>query len=199
MKKKKGEPGYLTAQKKRIAVRTVLLFALALAIYLTGYFSTGSNQNLLTIVAVLGCLPASRSAVSLFATLRFHGIGQADLEQIRAHTKHLPTLCDLAFTTYEKNYEIHHMACLGKTLVGYTSHAGCDTAGCEAHLKSMCVQNGLKGVEIKIFRDLPKYLGRLDTLERLAQENNTEKRESGQDTDRELTERLFSLLCAISL
>ena len=63
----------------------------------------------------------------------------------------------------------------------------------------MCVQNGLKGVEIKIFRDLSKYMGRLDTLERLAQENNTEKQESGQDTDREMTERLFSLLCAISL
>ena len=52
-RKKKGEKGYLASQKKVASLRTAFLFGISLAIYLTGYFSTGSNENLLTIVAVL--------------------------------------------------------------------------------------------------------------------------------------------------
>lgn len=164
-KLQKGEKGYLARQRKNTIFRTVILFALSLAIFLTGYFSTGGKENLLTIVAVLGCLPASRSAVNMIMLMRFHGISEKDFSEIDPHTGSCMSLCDLVFTSYEKNYEIHHMAFKGNTLIGYTAKADCDAAKCAKHLHELCAQNRLKEVEIRIFKELPKYINRLDQMQ----------------------------------
>ncbi len=185
---KKGEEGYLRCQKKKTIFRTILLFALPLALYLTGLMVTGSNRNLLTIVAVLGCLPASRSAVNMIVTLRYHGIESEDARKIARHTGSCLALSELVFTSYEKNFEIHHMAYRNHCLIGYTKNPACDQKACETHLKSMCKKNGLTGIEVRIFGELPAYLNRLDALEK---EKDEETPENAQ--------RLRSLLLAISL
>lgn len=166
-KKQKGEKGYLNWQRKYASIRTAVLFLLCLAIFLTGYISTGSNKNLLTVVAVLGCLPACRSAVNMIMILKYHGISGADYEKITQHTGSCAVLADLVFTSYDKNFEIHHMAFKGNSLTGYTANAACDAKACEKHLHSMCVQNRLGDVDIKIFKELPKYVNRLDQMQDL--------------------------------
>lgn len=193
-RKKKGEKGYLAEHKKVTVFRTVLLFALSLAVFLIGYFSTGSNQNLLTIVAVLGCLPASRSAVNMIVTLRYHGINDADYRKIREHEGQCACLADLVFTSYEKNYEIHHMAYADNCLIGYTANEKCDAKACEKHLHGMCVQNNLGDVSIKIFKEMPKYLNRLDQIQRLPE--YTQKEQTAAETK---TAEVLSLMRAISL
>lgn len=166
-KKNKGEKGYLRYQKKATVLRTAALFLLSLAVFLIGFISTGKKENLLTIVAVLGCLPASRSAVNMIMVLRYHGIGEKDYQKIRPHIGACSALADLVFTSYEKNFEIHHMAFKGNSLIGYTADEGCDARACEKHLHGMCAQNNLGDVDIKIFKDLPRYLSRLDQLQAL--------------------------------
>lgn len=166
-KRQKGEKGYLNWQRKYAAIRTAVLFLLCLAIFLTGYISTGSNKNLLTVVAVLGCLPACRSAVNMIMILKYHGISDADYEKIRQHTGSCAVLANLVFTSYDKNFEIHHMAFKGNSLVGYTANAACDAKACEKHLHGMCAQNRLGDVDIKIFKELPKYVNRLDQMQDL--------------------------------
>lgn len=163
----KGEKGYLEYQKKNTIFRTVILFALSLAIFFTGLISTGQKENLLTIVAVLGCLPASRSAVNMIMVLRFKGIKDADFFKIKPHVGTCAALCDMVFTSYEKNYEIHHMAFKGSSLIGFTANPDCDAKKCEKHLHDLCAQNNLGDVEIKIFKELPKYINRLDQLQSL--------------------------------
>lgn len=163
----KGEKGYLEYQKKNTIFRTVILFALSLAIFFTGLISTGQKENLLTIVAVLGCLPASRSAVNMIMVLRFKGIKDADFFKIKPHVGTCAALCDMVFTSYEKNYEIHHMAFKGNSLIGFTANPDCDAKKCEKHLHDLCAQNNLGDVEIKIFKELPKYINRLDQLQSL--------------------------------
>ena len=61
----KGCYGYLTRQKKKEIIKTVLFFALSLSVFAIGYATTGTKKNLLTIVAMLGFLPASKSMVSM--------------------------------------------------------------------------------------------------------------------------------------
>ena len=56
----KGTYLYLDTQKKYEIAKTAILYSLSVAIFLTGYISTGTKKNLLTIVAVLGVLPASK-------------------------------------------------------------------------------------------------------------------------------------------
>lgn len=163
----KGEKGYLEYQKKNTIFRTAILFALSLAIFFTGLISTGQKENLLTIVAVLGCLPASRSAVNMIMVLRFKGMKDADFFKIKPHVGACAALCDMVFTSYEKNYEIHHMAFKGNSLIGFTANPDCDAKKCEKHLHDLCAQNNLGDVEIKIFKELPKYINRLDQLQSL--------------------------------
>lgn len=222
----KGKRGYLQSQRRILTVRTAILFALSLAIYLLGWWSTGSNKNLLTIVAVLGCLPASRSAVNAVMFYRYHGIGEQDAGKIALHEGGLCALYDLVFTSYDKNFEIHHMTVTDRGLTGYTASPACDAKACEKHLKAMCSQNGIRDVDIRIFRELPKYLNRLDALqgeaeavsgtaERAAEKvagekptKNTAAETAAKNTATETAaagkagekqERLVSLLCAISL
>lgn len=163
----KGEKGYLEYQKKNTVIRTVILFALSFAIFLTGLISTGQKENLLTLVAVLGCLPASRSAVGMIMVLRYKGIKDEDFFRIKPHVGACATLCDLVFTSYEKNYEIHHMAFKGNSLIGFTANPDCDAKKCEKHLHDLCAQNGLSDVDIKIFKELSKYVNRLDQMQSL--------------------------------
>lgn len=75
--------------------KTLVLFAISFAVYAMGIWSTGSNQNLLTIVAVLGCLPACRSAANLIALLRCHEISESDYRKISAKIRTAESLTDL--------------------------------------------------------------------------------------------------------
>lgn len=191
----KGEKGYLKYQRKNTILRTIILFSLSLAVFLTGLISTGQKENLLTIVAVLGCLPASRSAVNMIMVLRFKGVNDADFFRIKPHVGTCASLCDMVFTSYEKNYEIHHMAFKGNSLIGFTANPDCDAQKCEKHLHGLCMQNNLGDVDIKIFKDLPRYINRLDQLQALP---DYEVEENGKAPVPK-AELVCSLMRAISL
>lgn len=98
----KGTSGYLRTQKNYEILRTVLYFAIFLSLFIAGRVTTGSRENLLTIVAVLGCLPACKSLVEMFMFLRYKGCNEQDAAQIAAHTDGLTGLYDMVFTSYEK-------------------------------------------------------------------------------------------------
>ena len=65
----KGEYEYPAYQTKVVIIRTICYFLLALAVFLLGYFSTKTKENLLTVVAVCGLLPACKSLVSVIMYL----------------------------------------------------------------------------------------------------------------------------------
>lgn len=165
-KKKKGQYGYLTYSKKTAIIRTAIMLAAALSVYITGWVSTGTNKNLLTIVAVLGCLPACKSAVGMIMLLRAKGCPEAVYEKLR-DTEHIPgVLWDMYFTSYEKNYEVFHMQVREKAVIGLLSDRTKGkkedvAASCEKHLHGMLAQNGYKDVTVKIFTDLNIYQKRL--------------------------------------
>ena len=177
-KTKKGEYGYLKHQRKLEIAKTAILFCLSLAVYLSGLLTTGTNKNLLTIVAVLGCLPASRSAVGMIMFLRAKGI--------LPRAQGLPQLYDVVLTSYDATFELVHMVFKGNSLIGLTVNPKCKTDACEKHLKEMMAKDAIKDVRVKIFQDTPKYLNRLDQLREL----------SVEDTQ---TNAVFSLIKAISI
>ena len=160
----KGSYGYIRSKKIWVAVWTVLLFAVSLSLYLIGLKVTGSNQNILTIVAVLGCLPAGKSIVNLVMFLKAHGCTRELKERIEPHAEGLDQLYDSVITAYEGAYEIPHLVYKAGNLVGIAVDQKCKVEECEKHIHSMCVQNTIKDVNIKIFRDEKKYLNRLDQL-----------------------------------
>ena len=171
----KGNYGYLAAKTKQMIFRTILLFGISLAIFIMGYVTTKTKQNLLTIVAVLGCLPACKSAVSLIMYLRAKGCSSEAKDAIAPQEGRLIGMYDMYFTSYKENFAISHMVVEGKNICGYTESSSCNCKDCEEHLETMLKQGGYKDLTIKIFTDLNKYCERLNQLNGLEHEKTPKK------------------------
>lgn len=167
----KGRKDYLSTQKKYEIIRTALYFAVSLSLFAAGYIQTGERTNLLTIAAVLGCLPASKSAVAAVMFLRFKGCSSQAAAEIEQHSQGLSCLYDMVFTSYQKNYVISHMAVCGNTVCGF-AESGAAFAENEfyKHIGNILRTDGHKNVTVKIFTDLSKYAGRLEQMKELKSE-----------------------------
>lgn len=184
---KKGSYGYIENHKAVTALRTLLFFVVCVGVYLMGYLTTGTSKNLLTIVAVLGCLPSCKSAVNLIVFLRAKGCSEALREKVKAYDEELTTFYDMYFTSYQKNYPISHMALKGNVLCGMTESPKCDCNEAQKHLEQMLAQEGIKNMTVKIFSQADKYTDRLSQLMTSTAE------------ERRNQEGIISLLYAISI
>lgn len=170
----KGNEGYLKTQKKYEIMRTILYFAISISLYIAGWVMTKSRMNLLTIVAILGCLPASKSAVEMVMFLRFSGCSQEDAETVKKHSQGLECLYDMVFTSYNKNYQISHLVVKGNTICGYTPDTSFAEQEFYQHIDGILKADNYRDVSVKIFKDVRKYTERLEQLKELkAEDANT--------------------------
>lgn len=184
-KPNKGEYNYPTYERKRVILWTVLYFGISIAVFALGWISTGTKENLLTIVAVLGLLPSSKSLVSVIMYLRIPTFSQPLYEELSQHIKTVKAIYSMYLTSYKKNFAINCFAVRGANLIGFTEFDTCDTDACEKHIKDMLSQNALKGITVKIFRERQKFMDRTAQLEAL-EANGRE-------------DEILTLLCDISL
>lgn len=173
--KYKGTKDYINSQKKYEIIRTLLYFGISISLFAAGYIQTGRKANLLTIVAVLGCLPASKSAVSVIMFLRFKSCGADAASEIEKHCQGLHVLYDMVFTSYQKNYVVSHLAVQGNTVCGYSEKPDFLENDYYKHIDNILKMDGLKDVTVKVFTDLKKYTNRLEQMKELeADEGRTE-------------------------
>lgn len=184
-KPNKGDYSYPVYARKRVIFCTILYFAISIAVFVTGWISTGTKENLLTIVAVLGLLPSSKSLVSVIMYLRIPAFSRTFYEAFSHHIKTVKAIYSMYLTSYKKNFAINCFAVRGANLVGFTEFDTCDTDACEKHIKEMLNQNALKGITVKIFRERQKFMDRTAQLEAL-EPNGKE-------------DEILALLCDISL
>lgn len=163
----KGTRNYLKTQKKYELAKTLLLFGISSLLLFLGVFSTGTKMNLLTIIAVLGCLPASKSLVIFIMFCRYSGLREEMADQIQEHVGELTDLYDMIFTGREKNYVVSHLVIKGNTVCGFSQEKDFDETGFVKHVTSILKADSLSNVSVKIFRDLSKYLARLDQMQAL--------------------------------
>lgn len=160
----KGSYGYLQNRKLYTVLRTLLYFAISSGLYCSGYVKTGSSKNLLTIVAVLGCLPACKSLINFIIFFRAKGCSDRLRNVLCAYDEKLTVFYDLYFTSYQKNFPISHMALKGGILCGITEDSSCDVQEAQKHLEKMLVQEGIKNVTVNIFSQEEGYIDRLSRL-----------------------------------
>ncbi len=183
----RGTRNYLNSQKKYEIIRTLLYLGISLILYLTGYFTTKNynasmgvtdvdpRQNLLTIVAVLGCLPASKSAVSAIMFLRFHSCSDAAASAIAPVAEGMTQLYDMVFTSSSINFQVAHLVVRGNTICGFTESERFDENAFHKHIDGILRADGFQDVTVKIFRDLKRYTDRLAQIRELdADEKRTE-------------------------
>lgn len=186
-KVKKGNFGYIAYQRKASLLRTILFFALSLAVYGIGIYSTGSNKNLLTVIAVLGLLPACKSAVNVIMFFRADGCSDEAKHALENFDNSLGGLYDIYLTSYQKNYPLSHLVVKGNVICAFTEKSNCDIQAGEKHILQMLTQDGYKNMTVKIFSDQNKYIDRLGQLQNLKSEENKQ------------TMGIYQMLLAISL
>lgn len=183
----KNTCGYIDSQKKYEIIRTVVYFGISLSLFFAGYITTKSKMNLLTVVAVLGCLPASKSLVSAIMFMRFKS---TDRELCRLLDKLWvgnDVLYDLVFTTEKVNYEISHAVYRAKCLALFTLDKAIDAKALEAHILEYMKRAGIHGVTVKVFHGMKSYSERLEQMAVL------------EDDDTRLAEEVRNLLKEITL
>ncbi|MBQ2803875.1 MAG: hypothetical protein IJF07_08260, partial [Lachnospiraceae bacterium] len=153
----KGTPDYLNTQKRYEILRTIIYFAISISLFVAGWIHTGSRENLLTIVAILGCLPACKSVVDMIMFLRYQSCSTDAATQIEAHIGSLKGLFDMVFTSYDKTYQIAHITVRGNTICGYTEDADFEEQAFYKHIDTLLKKDSFKDTSIKVFSDLKKY------------------------------------------
>lgn len=167
----RGTKNYIDSQKKYEIARTLLYFGLSLSLFAAGVIQTGDRVNILSIVAILGCLPASKSAVSAIMFLRFKSCSAQAAEEIERHSEGLDCLYDMVFTSYKKNYCVSHLAVRGNTVCGYAEYdPGFNENAFYEHVGNILNMDGHRDVTVKIFKNLQRYTERLEQMRALEAE-----------------------------
>lgn len=173
--RKHPKGSYEHAKYKRTVdiIITIFLFLLSLGLFVIGYVATGSKKNLLTIVAVLGLLPACKMVVDVIMCFRVKPVEESVREGIDASIGKLYGLYHMYFTSYDKNFPIDHLVITSNSVIGLCSNPKFDEKMFITHLKDHMRKDGIKDITIKIFDDYNKYLNRLSEINNLDDETTT--------------------------
>lgn len=168
MKIQKGQPGYIKARKQKLLMFTVSEFGIVAALLLLGYFQTGTKLNLLTIAAVLGCLPASKMLVEFIAIVPYKTVDPEKYKETQEKASLLTTSYDMVITSKEKIMPVDAVVISGNTVCGYASSPKTDEAKAADHIKEMLRQNRMEKVTVKIFRDYTAFISRVEGMNNIA-------------------------------
>lgn len=177
MKIKKGDAGYIRQHKRNVIIKTVIEFGIVIALFFLGIWQTGDRLNLLTVVAILGCLPASKALVELIMIFPHHSISEEMTTEIERSTEYLTKAFDMVFTSEKKIMPVESIVISDNTVCGYTSNPKVDTNGTSDHIKKYLSSNKLNKVSVKIFDNYATYLKRVEDMNRIAAEEKNDVKE----------------------
>ena len=160
---KKGEFGYIAAEKKRKLILTAILFAVPLLIFFTAFIYFKTRLTIWTVIAVVGCLPACKMMVNLIMLFRSPSMEPSVYDQIQEHCGDLVMSYEMYMTFYEKSAFIDAFAICGNLVVGYSSDPKIDGAFMETEAQKILKGNGYLAT-VKIFKDLKPFLERMDSM-----------------------------------
>ena len=160
----KGDYGYYSYEKKRRIAIVAFLFGICLLIFFTGLIMTGTRKNLLTLVAVLGVLPAAKWATSMIMILLQKPVDRnvyEVTEQIAGELTHGYELC---VTAYEGRLSLDAVVVCGNSIAAYSSAEKGRFEFMETHIRKILHGNGLGNPAFKIFRRFDQYKERISQL-----------------------------------
>ena len=160
---KKGDYQYVQMEKKRRILSTALFFVFPILFLIAGILIWGDRMNVLTIVAVVLCLPAGKRLVSLIMILMYQTMEEEKYQKIEVHKGSLTMVYECILTNYEKNTFVDAFAICGNQVIGYTSSEKADIKYAEVQTQRLIRNNGY-GVTVKILKDYNRFIERLDSL-----------------------------------
>lgn len=166
----KGEHGYFSWEKRKRAAIVALMYGIVLLIFFTGLYRYHTRKNILTVVAILGVLPAAKWTVNLIMVLLQGKVSQRAYDgteqaaRLAQEGEDLTRGYELCVTAEEGRLTLDALVVVGNFLVAYASSSKGQFAFMEKHLSKMLSSGGIYGTSVKIFLDLDRYLDRVSAL-----------------------------------
>lgn len=160
----KGLNNYINKKKISETVKTVIMFGICIGIYFYAVYYYKTNKTIWSIVAVLGVLPAAKSAVSMIMFYRFKSLKKDEYESIRDFAGSIPMLYELVFTNSEKAYFVKACACVNNTIIMFSDDKKLKTKELSDHVNACINREELKGYSLKVYSDINQFNGRLKEM-----------------------------------
>ncbi|MGN0354564.1 MAG: hypothetical protein ACI4EI_05770 [Muricoprocola sp.] len=196
----KGNFGYVRYEKKKRLLVALILFAIPAIIFATGLIMTHTRKNMFTFIAIMGCLPASKSMVNLIMIWLQKPMKEDLYERIREHVKDMSVIYEATVSAYEKNTPFSCIVVTGLNVVGLARDTSADIPFIEKHMKKIIQGNGYK-VNVKVFTDEKQFLRRVDELyaNREELEANVPFKPNEDDPDLTRNELVRNVILAICI
>ncbi len=198
MKKlQKGTYGYLNQNKKRAWLKAFLLLLGPFILLIAGWAASGTRLDVVTVIAVVLCLPGCNQIVHAIVASRYHSIDRTLYEETEEARGACPALYENVLTSYEETYFIDCLVISGRDAVGYTSDPKTDASRAGEHIKKTLKANSYKQ-NVKIFTEKKAFLDRVSAIAGHVPEEvpfKGDDRYPGLSRD----EIILSLIAAVSL
>lgn len=168
MKINKGDAGYISNRKKRVLLKALFQFGISFALLALGMIATDSRMNLLTVVAILGCLPASKTLVEYIMLFPHRSIGMETAKEVANKTEKITSIYDMVFTSEHEIMPVDCISISGNTICGYTSNPKTDISFTAQHIKKILFANGFSDVSVKIFDNYTAFITRAEGMQNIA-------------------------------
>lgn len=172
----KGTPGYVRMRKMKYLLGAVVEFAVVIALLVLGYLQTGSRLNLFTVIAVVGCLPASKMLVEFITMAPYKSVASDIYKEIEKKAPLLPKAYDLILTSTEKVMPVSVMLFCGHTVCGYAQSGRVDEAKCAGYVRETLEKNGYEKMTVKIFQDYRAFLARAEGMNNIIMVEQKERK-----------------------
>jgi len=186
--KDKGQLGYINNRKLARGLTVGIGIAAMLAIFLTGYISTGTRNNILTVASILTALPVAKYIVLLIMVLPYHSEPQELHDKVvDAAGENSQVLAEMIMTSKEKVMPVDYLVVKESHVMGYTSYKKCDIPFAEKFITENMQVNGHK-VAVKIWDDEKKFISKIASM------GNKEIEEDKMNKDAAIAETLLTLV-----
>ncbi len=164
-KPQKGTYGYLDKNKGNAWLKALAFLAAPLLVFAVGWAVNGTRMNVVTVFAIVGCLPGCNQVVHAIMASRYHSIDGRLYEEVEAARGERPALYENVLTSYENNFYVDCLIISGRDIVGFCSDEGADAAKAAEHIRRILKNNSYKQ-NVKIFNGKEKkaFLERVRTL-----------------------------------
>lgn len=168
--KGKGSFGYLKKTAVRQGLFALIMVAFCAGIFLFGFFVFPQYSVILTVISVLGMLPAAKCIVSMILFMRAEKHSCSDtlhqklVDMAGDHKEKMLLGFDFYLTSYDANFPLCAALVQKDCCIAYTSWAKCDCNKAKAHIEEYMKKNGISGITVKVFSDENKFTERFGQL-----------------------------------
>ncbi len=123
----KGQPGYYRNRKKKFGLICLIGFLLVFSTYFAGYWITGTNKNLLTVLAMIIFIPTAKFLIDYFMIPWKGFVTNEDYIEVEKACEPLPIYAELVITASEKRYNIAYLLVdKDENIIAYTKDEKAD-------------------------------------------------------------------------